>query len=142
MKVKSLSRVRLFATPWTAAYQAPLSMGFSRQEYWSGVPLPSPMIWLILPQMSFQLVISSLTVHHIQITNFNSPKHSQFPFFLASLCSYCLCCLKCFSHLAAHSMPTCPSRFHIRLQLCHAPREAPEQLARRRAFPEAPRAGP
>ena len=42
VKVKSLSRVRLFATPWTAAYQAPLSMGFSRQEYWSGVPLPSP----------------------------------------------------------------------------------------------------
>ena len=40
-KVKSLSRVRLFATPWTAAYQAPPSMGFSRQEYWSGVPLPS-----------------------------------------------------------------------------------------------------
>ena len=42
MKVKSLGRVRLLATPWTAAYQAPLSMGFSRQEYWSGVPLPSP----------------------------------------------------------------------------------------------------
>ena len=42
VKVKSLSRVRLFATPWTAAYQAPLSMGFSRQEYWSAVPLPSP----------------------------------------------------------------------------------------------------
>ena len=42
MKVKSLSRVQLLATPWTAAYQAPLSMGFSRQEYWSGVPLPSP----------------------------------------------------------------------------------------------------
>ena len=42
MKVKSLSRVRLFATPWTAAHQAPPSMGFSRQEYWSGVPLPSP----------------------------------------------------------------------------------------------------
>ena len=39
MKVKSLSRVRLLATPWTAAYQAPPSMGFSRQEYWSGVPL-------------------------------------------------------------------------------------------------------
>ena len=36
------SRVRLLATPWTAAYQAPPSMGFSRQEYWSGVPLPSP----------------------------------------------------------------------------------------------------
>ena len=42
MKVKSLSRVQLLATPWTAAYQAPLSMGFSRQAYWSGVPLPSP----------------------------------------------------------------------------------------------------
>ena len=41
-KVTSLSRVRLFATPWTAAYQAPLSMGFSRQEYWSGLPFPSP----------------------------------------------------------------------------------------------------
>ena len=38
VKVKSLSRVRLLATPWTAAYQAPPSMGFSRQEYWSGVP--------------------------------------------------------------------------------------------------------
>ena len=42
VKVKSLSHVRLFVTPWTAAYQAPPSMGFSRQEYWSGVPLPSP----------------------------------------------------------------------------------------------------
>ena len=41
VKVKSLSHVQLFATPWTAAYQAPLPMGFSRQEYWSGVPLPS-----------------------------------------------------------------------------------------------------
>ena len=42
VKVKSLSRVRLLATPWTAAYQAPPSMGFSRQVYWSGVPLLSP----------------------------------------------------------------------------------------------------
>ena len=42
VKVKSLSHVWLFATPWTAAYQAPLSMGFSRQEYWSGMPLPFP----------------------------------------------------------------------------------------------------
>ena len=42
LKVKSLSRVRFLATPWTAAYQAPLSMGFSRQEYQSGLPLPSP----------------------------------------------------------------------------------------------------
>ena len=41
-EVKSLSRVRLFATPWTVAHQAPPSMGFSRQEYWSGLPFPSP----------------------------------------------------------------------------------------------------
>ena len=41
VKVKSLSRARLLATPWTAAYQAPPSMGFSRQEYWSGLSLPS-----------------------------------------------------------------------------------------------------
>ena len=46
VKVKSLSRVRLLATPWTAAYKTPLSMGFSRQEYWSGLPLPSPNDWL------------------------------------------------------------------------------------------------
>ena len=42
LKVKSLSRVRLFVTPWTVAYQAPPSMGFSRQECWSGLPFPSP----------------------------------------------------------------------------------------------------
>ena len=42
VKVKSLSRGRLFATPWTVAHQAPLSMGFSRQVYWSGLPFPSP----------------------------------------------------------------------------------------------------
>ena len=43
VKVKSLSRARLLATPWTGAYQDPPSMGFSKQEYWSGVPLPSPL---------------------------------------------------------------------------------------------------
>ena len=42
VKVKLLSRVQLFATPWTVAYQAPPSMGFSRPEYWSGLPFPSP----------------------------------------------------------------------------------------------------
>ena len=50
VKVKSLGHVRLLVTPWTAAYQAPLPMGFSRQEYWSGVPLPSPS-----PQVSLTL---------------------------------------------------------------------------------------
>ena len=61
VKVKSLSRVRLLAPPWTAAYQAPPSMGFSRQEYWSGVPLPSlnPGLWEVIyewvPQCSAHL---------------------------------------------------------------------------------------
>ena len=42
VKVKSLSRVRLFATPWSVSHQAPVFMEFSRQEYWSGLPFPSP----------------------------------------------------------------------------------------------------
>ena len=42
VKVKSFSHVRLFATPWMVTYQAPQSMGFSKQEYWSGLPFPSP----------------------------------------------------------------------------------------------------
>ena len=50
VKVKLLSRVRLFATPWTAAHQAPLSMGVSRQEYWSGVPSPFPGLWSMASQ--------------------------------------------------------------------------------------------
>ena len=48
MKVKSFSRARLLATPWTAAYQAPPSMGFCRQEYWSGLPLPSLNVAIII----------------------------------------------------------------------------------------------
>ena len=58
VKVKSLSRVRLLATPWTAAYQAPPSMGFSRQEYWSGVPTQ---IHMLLSQES-HLLLYPLTV--------------------------------------------------------------------------------
>ena len=49
------SCVRLLATPWTAAYQAPPSMGFSRQEYWSGVPLPSPNIYYTIYKIDSQL---------------------------------------------------------------------------------------
>ena len=64
VKVKSLSHVQLLATPWTAAYQAPPSMRFSRQEYWSGVPLPSlnmlsSLVITFLP-MSKHLLISWL----------------------------------------------------------------------------------
>ena len=51
-EVKLLSRVQLFATPWTIAYQTPQSMGFSRQEYWSGLPFPSPGdLYLCLEQL-------------------------------------------------------------------------------------------
>ena len=53
VKVKSLSHVQLLVTPWTAAYQAPPPMGFSRQEYWSGVPLPSPPVCIRYRQMLF-----------------------------------------------------------------------------------------
>ena len=56
VKVKSLSRVWLLATPWTAAYQAPPSMGSSRQEYWSGVPLLSPW-WSLDPYMLLQMAL-------------------------------------------------------------------------------------
>ena len=59
VKVKSLSHVRLIATPWTAAHQAPLSMGFSRQEYWSGVPLPS-LLYVIRGKHKF-------TLYHLDI---------------------------------------------------------------------------
>ena len=68
VKVKSLSRVRLLVTPWTATYQAPLSMGFSRQEYWGGVPLPSPMNTLrtsnvLLPKILFLLLLYIICIH-------------------------------------------------------------------------------
>ena len=58
VKMKSLSRVRLLATPWIAAYQAPPSMGFSKQEYCSGVPLPSP--YVIFGIWNFKQVYFSL----------------------------------------------------------------------------------
>ena len=60
VKVKSLSCAQLFMTPWTAAYQAPPSIGFSRQEYWSGVPLPSPS-----HDTSFSKSYSVGTLHHL-----------------------------------------------------------------------------
>ena len=64
MKVKSLSRVQLVATPWTVAYQAPLSMGFSRQEYWSGVPLPSLGCWPRDPKTNVRLLVGEGSFLH------------------------------------------------------------------------------
>ena len=58
-KVKSLSHVQLLATPWTAVFQAPLSMGFSRQQYWNVLPLPSPSnIYIWANAQNFQALIS------------------------------------------------------------------------------------
>ena len=75
MKVKSLSYDRLLATPWTAAYQAPLSMEFSRQEYWSGVPLPSPIhlpSWYLYK--SIHVLAKSNSAEHILLrSNWLSP---------------------------------------------------------------------
>ena len=67
VKGKSLSHVRLFATPWTAAYQAPLSMGFSRQEYWSGVPLLSQIHMYSIRQKRVVQYICIYTHTHIYI---------------------------------------------------------------------------
>ena len=60
--VQSLSRVRLLATPWTVACRAPPSMGFSRQEYWSGVPFPSPRD---LPDPNLSLPHYGQTLYHL-----------------------------------------------------------------------------
>ena len=73
---KSLSRVQPSATPWTAAYQAPPSMGFSRQECWSGVPLPSPYIDLDICICAYTYILNSqrftvLIQHHKIYSNFS-----------------------------------------------------------------------
>ena len=71
VKVKSLSPVRLFKTPWTVTYQAPPSMGFSRQEYWSGLPLPSPTLSMRPSQTTHEMVppLSNLhTLSHLHLS--------------------------------------------------------------------------
>ena len=81
MKAKPLSHVRLTATPGTAAHQAPPSMGFSRQEYWSGVPLPSPV-------MSYK-ALNDLTPdrHHFQLfsVTYSAPATLAFLLFLKNV---------------------------------------------------------
>ena len=76
VKVKSLSCVRLFATPWTVARQAPLSMGFSRQEYWSGLPFPSP---VRVPQMLVTITTISICIIFSQLPRFTLPPFSRAP---------------------------------------------------------------
>ena len=69
VKVKSLSRVRLLATPWTAAYKAPPSMGFSRQEYWSGVPLSALSILIKKAEFHSMASLNSTQILAIQFSS-------------------------------------------------------------------------
>ena len=87
VKVKMLSRIRLLATPWTAAFQAPPSMGFSRQEYWSGVPLPS-LLYTLYRQPILEIIsylVTAFTCSLIQIIDkgkkFSSERNFFFCFF-------------------------------------------------------------
>ena len=86
VKVKLLIHVRLFVTPWTAAYQAPPPMGFSRQEYWSGVPLPSPKCALMsennLKTIGFLKIVDILRFSSSN-NNYNSWK---IIFFITNMC--------------------------------------------------------
>ena len=72
-KVKLLSRVQLFATPWTAPYQAPPTMGFSKQEYWSGLPFPSPMHESEKWKWSRSVMSNSPLSHGLQPTRLLQP---------------------------------------------------------------------
>ena len=87
VKVKSLSRIGLLAIPWIAAHQAPLSMGFSRQEYWSGVPWPSPYVcWASLKINTWWSINDweSFSVSHIlTILTFEADNHLLWSTFLS-----------------------------------------------------------
>ena len=72
--MKSLSCVQLFATPWTVPHQPPPSMGFSRQEYWSGVPLPSPGD---LPDSGIEPWSPTLQAEALRLSHQESPKHQE-----------------------------------------------------------------
>ena len=107
VKVKSLSRVRLLETPWTAAHQAPPSMGFSRQEYWSGVPSPS--LWEIATKLKIILkpdsVSYTLTPSHTLLWLFllrmALTSKSSTPFYLSGTFFFILS-----SHLRPLPLPT------------------------------------
>ena len=112
--MKSLSRVRLFAIPWTVAHQAPLSMGFSRQEYWSGVPLPSPVTlggYLIFPCLMFLFykmgIMVLLSCSILRITGNNAYK----ALIIVSSTSKCTINLNYFHDYALTSCKNLPSTF-------------------------------
>ena len=100
VKVKSFSFVQLLATPWTTAYQAPLSMGFSRQEYPSGVPLPSPPLTSTSLIFPLSLILNVIPVGHLLPTETCSllTLHSSLLMRIAHLNLLCIklsvaCCL-------------------------------------------------
>ena len=128
LKVRLLSRVQLLATPWTAAYQAPPSMGFSRQEYWSGVPLPSPNyllkvnIWSYSCNPAIPLLCSLLFSHSVMSESFqpHGPQDNRLPCppspgVCSKSCPLSWCChpynhLLCLSHNHCVCIPT---RLHL-----------------------------
>ena len=91
-KVKLLSCVRLFATPWTEAYQDPPSMGFSRQEYWSGLPLPSPYICIYVCVYIYSLFQIPFPYRLLQNTEYSSLLCTAGPYLLSILgVVVCIC---------------------------------------------------
>ena len=94
-----------FATTWTATHQAPLSMGFSRQEYWNGVPLPSPKLFLLL-LLSYSVVSDSVRPHRQQPTRLPHPWDSPGKNTGVG-CHFLLQCMKVKSQIeVAQSCPT------------------------------------
>ena len=87
LKGKSLSHVRLLVTPWTTAYQAPLSMGFSRQEYWSGVPLP----WEVAVRL-FWISLEGLVFLYLLVQNLPNSVCMQLILVLYNF--FVFCCLR------------------------------------------------
>ena len=92
VKVKMLSRIRLLATPWTVAYQAPPSMGFSRQEYWSGMPSPSPKL---------RVIVKIVT----------TPKSQLFDFIIFLICFLVNVFIYTYTHTPKYTYGRCGSHF-------------------------------
>ena len=108
VKVKSLSHVGLFETPWSAAYQAPLPMGFSRQEYWSGLPSPSPMTYLQSRYYGILLLLRTLQMLFItRIKSIFFNKAEQVFYVISHLVSsHCAYTHTLCAYTHTHTVPT------------------------------------
>ena len=109
VKVKSLSCVQLLATPWIAAYQAPPPMGFSRQEYWSGVPLPSPVCNYIVSLIMFPLWLAIVIIFYffIWLLTVKTDKHLLWLWLL--LFNHSVVSDSLWPHGLQHARLPCPS---------------------------------